>query len=135
MRPCLPFSLSRISNTAHSKLSCPPRVPVAAYLGTTSATTSFIRPIPVTTRPYNSMPTPDLEVKPPVTTTMARPNSGDVKVDAGEEVQMGRLAGFLESQKAEFLADLSAGKGKGWILCMGNEAGGEFCTYPYSQQQ
>lgn len=128
MRPCLPFSLSRISNTAHSKLACPPRVPVAAYPGTSLSSTTFIRPTTATTRLYNSMPTPDLEVRPPVTTTMAKPAT-DVKVDAGEEVEMGRLAGFLESQKAEFLADLSAGKGQGWILCMGNEAGGELDIY------
>ncbi|WVN90887.1 uncharacterized protein L203_106132 [Cryptococcus depauperatus CBS 7841] len=35
----------------------------------------------------------------------------------------GRLAGFLSSQKNSFLQDLKDGKGKGWIVVMGNEAG------------
>ncbi|WVQ84751.1 hypothetical protein IAT38_006908 [Cryptococcus sp. DSM 104549] len=38
-------------------------------------------------------------------------------------VKEGRLAGFLLSQKDLFLEDLKAGKGKGWTVVMGNEAG------------
>ncbi|KAL1405055.1 Exopolyphosphatase [Vanrija albida] len=37
--------------------------------------------------------------------------------------QGGRLADFLKSQNAAFLADLKAGKGKGWLVVNGNEAG------------
>lgn len=39
--------------------------------------------------------------------------------------QSGRLADFLKSQNAAFVDDLKAGKGKGWLLVNGNEAGGE----------
>ncbi|BEI81709.1 hypothetical protein CcaverHIS002_0208690 [Cutaneotrichosporon cavernicola] len=35
----------------------------------------------------------------------------------------GRLADWLVSQKEAFLADLKAGRGKGWIVSVGNEAG------------
>lgn len=46
--------------------------------------------------------------------------------DVGEkEVTRGRLADFLQSQKEAFLGDLKAGSGKGWVLAMGNEAGGK----------
>lgn len=57
-------------------------------------------------------------------------SSGEAAKTAGglqagaDEGTMGRLAGFLESQKSEFLADLKDGKGKGWVMVMGNEAGG-----------
>jgi exopolyphosphatase len=37
-----------------------------------------------------------------------------------------RLAGFLQSQKELFFQDLQSGKGKGWTVSVGNEAGGEF---------
>lgn len=36
-----------------------------------------------------------------------------------------RLAGFLQSQKELFLGDLESGKGKGWTVAVGNEAGGK----------
>jgi len=35
-----------------------------------------------------------------------------------------RLAGFLQSQKELFFGDLQNGKGKGWTVAVGNEAGG-----------
>lgn len=41
-------------------------------------------------------------------------------------VAEGRLAGFLSSQKDLFLQDLKDGKGKGWTVVMGNQAGGEY---------
>lgn len=37
-----------------------------------------------------------------------------------------RLAGFLSSQRDLFLHDLKNGKGKGWTVVMGNQAGGEY---------
>jgi hypothetical protein len=37
----------------------------------------------------------------------------------------GRLADWLLSQKESFLSDLAAGRGKGWLVAVGNEAGGE----------
>lgn len=122
MRPCLPFSLSRISSTAHSKLTCPAPLLkgfVPPFTATTLSST--------TTRPYSSIPTPDIVIKPSVPTSAAKMTEGKTTanpIPASGETEMGRLAGFLESQKSEFLADLSAGKGKGWILVMGNEAGG-----------
>jgi exopolyphosphatase len=36
-----------------------------------------------------------------------------------------RLAGFLQSQKELFFGDLESGKGKGWTVAVGNEAGGK----------
>nr|XP_031858410.1 uncharacterized protein CI109_006173 [Kwoniella shandongensis]KAA5525482.1 hypothetical protein CI109_006173 [Kwoniella shandongensis] len=41
----------------------------------------------------------------------------------GDSVKEGRLAGFLISQKETFLQDLKEGRGKGWTVVMGNEAG------------
>lgn len=84
MRICVPFSLSKISASAHRKLSCQ----------------------------YSAS---------------AGPSSGTVLNMSGsqEEVQPGRLAGFLQSQKELFLGDLKDGKGKGWTVAMGNEAGGK----------
>ncbi|ODN73356.1 hypothetical protein L202_07896 [Cryptococcus amylolentus CBS 6039] len=78
MRICLPFSLSRLSTTAHNNLSC-----------------QAIRPFA---------------------------NMSDTKLQT-EDVQEGRLAGFLISQRDLFLQDLREGKGKGWTVVMGNEAG------------
>lgn len=80
MRPCLPFSLHRLSSSAHRTLSC-------QYQYTTGTTNT-------------NMDESDL---------------------AGS-----RLAGFLQSQKELFYGDLRNGKGKGWTVAMGNEAGGEY---------
>ena len=41
-----------------------------------------------------------------------------------------RLAGFLQSQKELFFQDLKGGKGKGWTVAIGNEAGGESYISP-----
>lgn len=41
----------------------------------------------------------------------------------------GRLAGFLSSQRDLFLHDLKDGKGKGWTVVMGNQAGGEYTAF------
>ncbi|GMK55085.1 hypothetical protein CspeluHIS016_0201410 [Cutaneotrichosporon spelunceum] len=38
-------------------------------------------------------------------------------------VTSGRLADWIVSQKETFLADLAAGRGKGWTVAVGNEAG------------
>jgi exopolyphosphatase len=45
---------------------------------------------------------------------------------AGPDVGGSRLAGFLQSQKELFFGDLQNGKGKGWTVAVGNEAGGEY---------
>ncbi|KAL7425171.1 Exopolyphosphatase [Cryptotrichosporon argae] len=42
---------------------------------------------------------------------------------AMSNVQEGKLAGFLRSQKDEFLVDLERGNVRGWTVAMGNEAG------------
>jgi hypothetical protein len=36
----------------------------------------------------------------------------------------GQLAGFLREQRRDFLAALNGGDAKGWVVVMGNEAGG-----------
>lgn len=38
---------------------------------------------------------------------------------------MGGLAHFLSAQKDAFLADVDSGRAQGWVVAMGNEAGGE----------
>jgi len=81
MRPCLPFSIHRISTTAHRTLSCQ-----SLNLGKNNLTMS------------------------------TSVNEADF---AGS-----RLAGFLQSQKELFFGDLQNGKGKGWTVAVGNEAGG-----------
>ena len=87
MRPCLPFSLHRISKSAHRTLSC----------NYTSNITSA------------------------GTTTM---NTGPGEVNESD-LMGSRLAGFLQSQKELFFQDLQGGKGKGWTVAVGNEAGGK----------
>ncbi|WVQ74324.1 hypothetical protein IAR50_003923 [Cryptococcus sp. DSM 104548] len=77
MRLCLPFSLAKLSTTAHNTLSCHAR--------------------PFASMSHTNIPTPN--------------------------VREGRLAGFLISQRDLFLQDLRAGKGTGWTVVMGNEAG------------
>jgi hypothetical protein len=81
MRPCLPFSIHRISSTAHRTLSCQ-----SLNLGKNNSSMS------------------------------TSVNEADL---AGS-----RLAGFLQSQKELFFGDLENGKGKGWTVAVGNEAGG-----------
>lgn len=81
MRPCLPFSIHRISTAAHRTLSCQ-----AQSLGYKNSSMSTV-------------------------------NEADL---AGS-----RLAGFLQSQKELFYGDLENGKGKGWTVAVGNEAGGK----------
>jgi hypothetical protein len=81
MRPCLPFSIHRISTAAHRTLSCQSQ---AIYKNNSNMATSM--------------------------------NEADL---AGS-----RLAGFLQSQKELFFGDLENGKGKGWTVAVGNEAGG-----------
>lgn len=84
MRICLPFSLSRISSTAHRKLSCQ----------------------------YAT-------ARPPAKTV------GEMSTNLTIENE-GRLGGFLAGQRELFLTDVRSGKGRGWNVAMGNEAGGEY---------
>ncbi len=93
MRICLPFSLTRISSTAHQTFSC-------QYSTKTGISGSE---------------------------SIMSEAAKDGAVTDGE-IQVGRLAGFLQSQKDLFLSDLKGGNLKGWIVAMGNEAGGECFT-------
>lgn len=79
MRPCLPFSLNRLSKSAHRTFSC-------------QASTN-------------------------ISISSETMNEADLRGS--------RLAGFLQSQKELFFEDLKSGKGKGWTVSVGNEAGGE----------
>ncbi|ORY34668.1 hypothetical protein BCR39DRAFT_462052 [Naematelia encephala] len=49
--------------------------------------------------------------------------SGIGNVDGGNGIEFGRLAAFLQSQKESFLGEIREGRGKGWTVVMGNEAG------------
>lgn len=56
----------------------------------------------------------------------------DATIQSGNDnaaVPEGRLAGFLSSQRDLFLQDLKEGKGKGWTVVMGNQAGGEYTEF------
>ncbi|WWD04209.1 hypothetical protein V865_002276 [Kwoniella europaea PYCC6329] len=94
MRICLPFSIERISLTAHRKLSCQP--PSSNYFNTPYSTGTGLKGI------------------------MAQAEADAVN---GNTIQEERLAGFLRSQKETFLDDLKKGNAKGWTVVMGNEAG------------
>lgn len=85
MRPCLPFSIHRISQSAHRTLSC-------QSLGVAGQST--------------------------------KTNNGTIMASEAD-LTGSKLAGFLQSQKELFFGDLEAGKGKGWTVAVGNEAGGE----------
>lgn len=83
MRVCLPFSLARLSTTAHNTLSCQAR-PVSSII------------------------------------------MDNATIQSGSDnatVPEGKLAGFLSSQRDLFLQDLKDGKGRGWSVVMGNQAG------------
>ena len=53
--------------------------------------------------------------------TMSTSNGNNA---AGTGSTGSRLGDFLISQRELFLADVEAGKGKGWAVSVGNEAGG-----------
>lgn len=53
---------------------------------------------------------------------------------AAGSIQRGRLADFLDSQNEAFVADLKAGKGAGWHLVTGNEAGGRFYNRAWGER-
>ncbi|WVF68526.1 hypothetical protein IAT40_003294 [Kwoniella sp. CBS 6097] len=102
MRLCVPFSLQRLSSTAHNSISCQAQ--------------ALRRPFSSTTAKYQG-PGPE--------GIMAEVQNHAEKVTGanGGEVGEGRLADFLRSQKEAFLGDLKDGRGKGWTVVMGNEAG------------
>jgi exopolyphosphatase len=105
MRPCLPFSLTRLSQAAHQRLSCE-GIAISA-----SGSGSGYKAYSNTTKTSSSADTMD-----------------NIDPTANGGVKEGRLAGFLQSQKELFLQDLRDGKGKGWTVATGNEAGGGWMT-------
>jgi exopolyphosphatase len=52
-------------------------------------------------------------------------STGAGKMASEADLMGSKLAGFLQSQKELFFGDLEAGKGKGWTVAVGNEAGGK----------
>lgn len=82
MRVCLPFSLHRISSSAHRAWSCQ--------------------------SPYRNL-------------AMSTASGNQATGSTGSTGSI--LGDFLVSQRELFLADLQAGKGKGWTVSVGNEAG------------
>lgn len=49
--------------------------------------------------------------------------------DNSTAATMGRLATFLQDQRKAFLKDLEDGTAQGWVVAMGNEAGGRCFVY------
>jgi hypothetical protein len=49
-----------------------------------------------------------------------------VKMSNGNGTSSGTLVGFLKEQRREFLKALDSGNANGWVVVMGNEAGGEY---------
>lgn len=97
MRLCLPVDLNRISKTGHRAFSCLRGNQTRIEVHPTKNKGEY--------KGISSM------------------NGESSKVSAGE--QSGRLADFLRSQKETFLAELGEGRGEGWVVAMGNEAGGK----------
>ncbi|KAK8849738.1 hypothetical protein IAR55_005073 [Kwoniella newhampshirensis] len=99
MRPCVPFSLVRISKTAHQRLVC---------------SSVLSRPLSSSSANLDGIMSGDLDIV---------EENGNRSGNGEGIVKEGRLAGFLASQRDLFLGDLEEGKGKGWTVVMGNEAG------------
>ncbi|WVR07994.1 hypothetical protein IAU60_005037 [Kwoniella sp. DSM 27419] len=94
MRICVPFSLHRVSKQAHNVLSCQP-ASVGGILRGNFTTSATVKG-----------------------------HHGEMSAsNGGGSANGGRLADFLRSQKEAFLGDLEEGKGSGWVVAMGNEAG------------
>ncbi|ORX37670.1 hypothetical protein BD324DRAFT_641818 [Kockovaella imperatae] len=99
-RPCLPFSLQRISTSGHRLLSCS-SIPAPSRAGFESVET-----MGEASHILNG----------------AGGESGNVD-PASAEAGAGRFAGFLQSQKEAFMDDLRKSNLNGWTIAMGNEAG------------
>ncbi|WVQ96068.1 hypothetical protein IAU59_003168 [Kwoniella sp. CBS 9459] len=109
MRLCVPFSLQRISSTAHNSISCQAQALRRPFSSTTS--TKYQAGV-------------GLEgIMAEVQNHAEKLNGVNGNGNGNGEAQEGRLAGFLRSQKEAFLGDLRDGRGKGWTVVMGNEAG------------
>jgi hypothetical protein len=96
MRVCLPVDLSRLSTTGHRAFSCL----------------------------KSSVDIDNLINNHDNLTGMTEKTSFASETEGG--FVPGKLAEFLEAQKARFLDDLRRGKRGGWTIAMGNEAGGEW---------
>ena len=116
-RPCLPFSLSGISTSAHRKLSCAAQTPgqdqqagdpgygtKEPKLGGTLGETTMVEGVEVET---------------------AKQGGADGAAGARPELET-----WLWTQKKAFLGDYGRGDLKGWTVVMGNEAGGESRAVP-----
>ena len=64
-----------------------------------------------------------------MSTSVPQANGGAPSGDVSQEVGVGASAfsDTLLSLKEMFVKDLEDGKGEGWTVVMGNEAGGESC--------
>lgn len=121
MRLCVPLNLNRVSNQLHRAVACSP-LPSAAVLAATSPLITSTLATPVQTTTINSRVSsrPFSSVAP-----LATPSTSSSS-NMSSSVTPGRLADWLLSQKEAFIGDLKAGRGKGWLVTMGNEAGGEY---------
>ena len=101
-RPCLPFSIQRLSTSAHSALACPERI------GTEKMAT-------IGTNDSGGVVGGENNVNGANGVT----SSGGVDVGNGS-----RLEGWLRTQRESFFEDIAKGSLKGWTVVTGNEAGG-----------
>ena len=109
-RPCLPFSLHRISSTGHRLLSC-------------SAISSNSASEILGSESFGEM-TGDEGAGIGTGGLAGGPSNGGASGSDGLSAGPSRLAGFLQSQKESFMGDLGKRNLKGWTIAMGNEAGG-----------
>lgn len=134
MRLCLPLNLTRVSEQLHRAVACAsPSVPAAILAASTSASIAstrlqtLARPLTTTTSPATSTVARQsfsISASSSIIPSAAATNTSNMATS----VTPGRLADWLLSQKEAFLGDLAAGRGKGWLVAMGNEAGGECCV-------
>ena len=113
-RFCLPFSLERISTSTHNRWSCQGDIRQSSNGGTTR---------PGTYSDTGKLDDTDMSDSDATHSTVAAGAEGGSPSKA-HYAHLGRLAGWLQAQKDAFLGDLKTGNGKGWVVVMGNEAGG-----------
>ncbi|CAK9784543.1 DHH phosphoesterase [Cutaneotrichosporon oleaginosum] len=144
MRLCVPLNLTRVSDNLHRAVACSP-VSAPAVLAASSRPSKFTAAVRISTLSRTLTTTAHATPVISTTTSITSATSSATAFSAttpaivlassfsttpttqtimtSAPVVPGRLADWLLSQKESFLADLAAGRGKGWLIAVGNEAG------------